>query len=92
MWATPLQLATATAILANRGAVVQPRILKAVDGVPFEPLNNNPKPEVFADDADYWRYIHEAMTMVVTGRFLMSSGTTAQPMSQLRCRIAPCLT
>ncbi len=65
MWATPLQLATATAILANRGAVVQPRMLKAVDGVPFEPLNNNPKPKVFADDADYWRYIHEAMTMVV---------------------------
>ena len=65
MWATPLQLATATAILANRGAVVQPRMLKAVDGVPFEPLNNDPKPEIFADDADYWRYIHEAMTMVV---------------------------
>ncbi len=65
MWATPLQLATATAILANRGAVVQPRMLKAVDGVPFEPLNNNPKPKVFADDADYWRYIHEAMAMVV---------------------------
>ena len=40
-------------------------MLKAVDGVPFEPLNNNPKPKVFADDADYWRYIHEAMTMVV---------------------------
>jgi len=65
MWATPLQLATATAILANRGAVIQPRMLKAVDGVPFEPLNSNPKPDVFADDADYWRYIHEAMTMVI---------------------------
>lgn len=65
MWATPLQLATATAILANRGAVIQPRMLKAVDGVLIEPLNSDPKPDVFTDDADYWSYIHEAMTMVV---------------------------
>tara|TARA_B100001057_G_scaffold55023_1_gene48899 strand:+ start:3672 stop:5648 length:1977 start_codon:yes stop_codon:yes gene_type:complete len=65
MWATPLQLATATAILANRGEVIQPRMLKEVDGVPFEPWNDDPEPDIFASDDDYWRYIHEAMTMVV---------------------------
>ena len=65
MWATPLQLATATAILANRGEVIQPRMLKAINGVPSEPSNSDPRRDVFANDFDYWRYIHEAMTMVV---------------------------
>lgn len=65
MWATPLQLATATAIMANKGKVVQPRMLKAVDGVPFEPVADDPKQDVYVNDPDYWRYIHESMTMVV---------------------------
>ncbi len=65
MWATPLQLATAAAIMANKGKVVQPRMLKAVDGQPMEPANNNPVPDVMSHDEDYWRYIHESMTMVV---------------------------
>ncbi|MCH1598889.1 MAG: penicillin-binding protein 2 [Pseudomonadales bacterium] len=65
MWATPLQLATATAIMANKGQVVQPRMLKAVDGVPFEPVTDNPRQDISVSDPDYWRYIHESMTMVV---------------------------
>lgn len=65
MWATPLQLATAAAIMANKGKVVQPRMLKAVDGKPVEPENNNPVPDLVVQDEDYWRYIHESMTMVV---------------------------
>jgi penicillin-binding protein 2 len=65
MWATPLQLATAAAIMANKGKVVQPRMLKAVDGKPVEPENNNPVPDLVVEDEDYWRYIHESMTMVV---------------------------
>lgn len=65
MWATPLQLATAAAIMANKGKVVQPRMLKAVDGVDYEPENLNPVPDVRTQDEDYWRYIHESMTMVV---------------------------
>jgi penicillin-binding protein 2 len=65
MWATPLQLATATAIMANKGQVVQPRMLKAVDGVPFEPVTDDPKQDISVSDPDYWRYIHESMTMVV---------------------------
>jgi penicillin-binding protein 2 len=65
MWATPLQLATATAIMASKGKVVQPRMLKAVDGAPFEPVTDNPRQDIYVSDPDYWRYIHESMTMVV---------------------------
>ena len=65
MWATPLQLATAAAIVANEGRVVEPRMLKAVEGVAYEPVIENPIPDVMVEDPDYWRYIQEAMTMVV---------------------------
>ena len=65
MWATPLQLATAASIIANEGKVVPPRMLKAVDGELFEPLIENPMPDVMVNDSDYWRYIEDAMTMVV---------------------------
>ena len=65
MWATPLQLATAVSIIANEGKVVPPRMLKAVDGELFEPLIKNPMPDVMVNDSDYWRYIENAMTMVV---------------------------
>ena len=65
MWATPLQLATAVSIIANEGKVVPPRMLKAVGGELFEPLIDNPIPDVMVNDSDYWRYIENAMTMVV---------------------------
>ena len=65
MWATPLQLATAVSIIANEGKVVSPRMLKAVDGELFEPIIENPMPDVMVNDSDYWRYIEDAMTMVV---------------------------
>ena len=65
MWATPLQLATAASIIANEGKVVPPRMLKAVGGELFEPLIENPMPDVMVNDSDYWRYIENAMTMVV---------------------------
>ena len=65
MWATPLQLVTAVSIIANEGKVVSPRMLKAVDGELFEPIIENPMPDVMVNDSDYWRYIEDAMTMVV---------------------------
>lgn len=65
MWATPLQLATATSIVANKGRVVQPRLLKAIDGEVFSPVIENPVPDVMVNDPDYWRFIEESMTMVV---------------------------
>ncbi|MBQ14218.1 MAG: penicillin-binding protein 2 [Gammaproteobacteria bacterium] len=69
MWATPLQLATAVSIIANDGKVVQPRMLKAVEDEPFDPVIANPVPDVMLDDPDYWRYIKEAMTKVVHRTF-----------------------
>ncbi len=68
MWATPLQLATAVAILANKGKVIEPRMLRAVDGEFAEPvnaINATAVPDISLRDEDYWRYIHESMTMVV---------------------------
>lgn len=65
MWTTPLQLATATSIIANKGKVVQPRMLKAIDGEPYQPIIEEPVADVVVNDSDYWRYMEEAMTMVV---------------------------
>ena len=65
MWATPLQLATAVAIIANEGKAVQPRMLKEVEGEPFQPIIENPVPDIVLNDPDYWRYMEESMTMVV---------------------------
>ena len=65
MWATPLQLATAASIIANKGKVAQPRMLKAIEGQTYAPVFENAVPDVILNDLDYWRYIEEAMTMVV---------------------------
>ena len=65
MWATPLQLATAASIIANKGEINQPRMLKAVEGQDYAPIFDNALPDVMLDDPDYWRYMEEAMTMVV---------------------------
>ena len=65
MWATPLQLATAASIMANKGKVIQPRMLKAIDGEPYQPEILDPVSDVVVNDPDYWRYIEESMSMVV---------------------------
>ena len=65
MWATPLQLATAVAIIANKGKVVQPRMLKEIEGQAFQEDIENAVPDVMLNDPDYWRFMEEAMTMVV---------------------------
>jgi penicillin-binding protein 2 len=65
MWATPLQLATAASIMANKGKVIQPRMLKAIDGEPYQPQILDPVSDVVVNDPDYWRYIEESMSMVV---------------------------
>lgn len=64
MWATPLQLATATAILANRGEVVEPRMLKAIDGISYSPsAEKSVSPLKIAQE--HLSYVEDAMTMVV---------------------------
>ena len=69
MWATPLQLATAASIMANKGKVIQPRMLKAIDGEPYDPEILDRVSDVVVNDLDYWRYIEESMSMVVHRAF-----------------------
>jgi penicillin-binding protein 2 len=65
MWVTPLQLATAVSIIANKGRVVQPRLLRAVDGEAYAPPNSSPVPNIELADPGYWEYMEDAMTLVV---------------------------
>lgn len=69
MLATPLQLAVATATLANRGLKVQPHLLKEVrveadsNTKIFEPK----KSRFNLQNPNYWQVIHDAMKRVVHG-------------------------
>lgn len=75
--ATPMQLATATAVIANRGRWVQPRMLAGeykagedarFDAVPFEYDYGNEKPEdVKLNHPEYWDKIIQGMIDVVHG-------------------------
>lgn len=65
MWVTPLQLATAAAVLAGGGRMVPPRMLKAVDGEAFEPVAGFAPADVALDDPEHWRYMERAMADVV---------------------------
>lgn len=75
MLATPLQLATATAVLANRGRWLQPRLLKSIridkdymDALPpTEEVAAAPNDVTLKRDANWERMI-DAMESVVHGR------------------------
>ncbi len=64
MWATPLQLAAATAVVANEGRMVRPRMLRSVDGRPHAFAKEFSISDVFIENPDYWRYVRDAMVMV----------------------------
>jgi penicillin-binding protein 2 len=70
MLATPLQLATATALIANRGLWVEPRLLQDVVG--DEPLEEVLPPETHEPlklkNPDDWEYVVESMAEVMHGR------------------------
>ncbi|MCH7816285.1 MAG: hypothetical protein IIC60_06920, partial [Proteobacteria bacterium] len=40
-------------------------MLKAIDGVKYQPVIENPVADVVVNDPDYWRYMEAAMTKVV---------------------------
>ena len=63
MLVTPLQLALATAIIANKGVKITPRLVKSVNG------NSLPEPLVQKIEVNdkYWQLIHEGMSAVVHG-------------------------
>jgi penicillin-binding protein 2 len=64
MLATPVQLALATSVIASRGVVYRPRLLRAVDGKSV-PL---PSPGLIEADEAHWQAIHQAMHDVLHGR------------------------
>jgi len=65
--ATPLQLAMATAIMANNGKHIRPHLLKSVSGPkPFDP-GNHPDGLVELHDPNNWNLMHLAMEAVVHG-------------------------
>ena len=69
MLATPLQLATATALIANRGIWVEPRLLKDIRGdrspEEFLPAETH-KPLRLKNTGD-WEYVVETMEEVMHG-------------------------
>ena len=68
--ATPLQLASATATLAERGRRVQPHLLRAVQstGEPPQTVATSAKGIAVTDiDAAHWQAVIQAMTHVVHG-------------------------
>ncbi len=65
MLATPLQLATAASVIANEGRMVRPRMLKSIDGQTHGFEDEFAAADVELEDPDYWRYMRDAMTMVV---------------------------
>lgn len=64
---TPLQLATATAVLANRGRWVAPRFLASTDPeLNLLPKKAN-KEDIELKDPENWNYMFNAMTKVMHG-------------------------
>lgn len=67
MAVTPLQLATATAVLANKGKWEVPRLLAAEDNVPTE-FPHGDIPDITLKDPSDWDRMFTAMDHVITGR------------------------
>lgn len=66
---TPLQLAMATAIMANKGQHLTPHLLKSTTGLyPYQALNQPDGKVPFAGNPEDWDKMHQAMKAVVHGR------------------------
>ena len=70
MLATPLQLATATALIANRGRWVEPRLLKDIvgDASVEQYLPEETHEPLKLKNPDDWEYVVESMAEVMHGR------------------------
>ncbi|MCO6060018.1 penicillin-binding protein 2 [Pseudomonas sp. MOB-449] len=63
MQATPLQLAQAVALMANRGKWIRPHLAKTIEGQP--PVDPSPMPDIVLRDPKYWDSGRLGMEMVV---------------------------
>lgn len=69
MLATPLQLATATSVIANRGTWAEPRLLKGVMGdvTVDEVLPRQTHQAIALKNPDTWEFVADAMAEVMHG-------------------------
>ncbi|WP_342247052.1 penicillin-binding protein 2 [Pseudomonas sp. OTU5201] len=65
MQATPLQLAQAVALMANRGKWIRPHLAKTIEGQ--RPLDPNPMPDIILRDPKFWDAGRIGMEQVVHG-------------------------
>ncbi len=63
MQVTPLQLAQATALIANKGVWNRPHLAKTIDGTP--PADQNPMPNIVLHDPKEWEQVNHAMQLVM---------------------------
>ena len=63
MQVTPLQLAQATALIANKGVWNRPHLAKTIDGTP--PADANPMPNIVLHDSKEWEQVNHAMQLVM---------------------------
>ncbi|WP_300726729.1 penicillin-binding protein 2 [Pseudomonas sp.] len=63
MQMTPLQLAQATALIANKGVWNRPHLAKTVDGTP--PVDEHPMPDIVLHDPKEWEQVNHAMQLVM---------------------------
>jgi penicillin-binding protein 2 len=80
MTATPLQIAVAYAALANKGEIVQPRIIEKIGNSETVKISKN---NVFLSDDKNWKRIEEALLAVVE-----ASNGTANNIYDRNIRIA----
>lgn len=81
---TPLQLATATAVLANKGEWVAPRLLQSSEPESRVSLLSATKENIELKDQENWPYIFKSMENVMHGR----EGTARASGQGARYRIA----
>ncbi|MBB3140099.1 penicillin-binding protein 2 [Halomonas organivorans] len=81
---TPLQLATATAVLANRGDWVKPRLALKIGDEPVPTELPDTPPDVELDNPDWWDRVYSGMEKVLSGR----EGTARRAGAGLEYRMA----
>lgn len=63
MQVTPLQLAQATALIANKGVWNRPHLARTIDGAP--PVDEHPMPNIVLHDPKDWEQVNHAMQLVM---------------------------
>ncbi|KGE78012.1 penicillin-binding protein 2 [Halomonas salina] len=81
---TPLQLASATAVLANRGDWVKPRLVRETGDAPMPLDLDDTPPDVELEHAEWWERVVSGMEQVLSG----NEGTARRAGAGLEYRMA----